>query len=96
MSAEWCVTGFKHISVRSCACQTVHQVLVTSGLFPTSPQIARTAISIVLLQFFRSLSKQSADGIYALANALRLHYESRGFILRNAEVCIVLIFHTAF
>jgi hypothetical protein len=82
--------GFKYILVRYCQCQTVHQILVISGLFPCSPSIARTAISTVLLQFFRSLSQKSSDGVYALANALRLHYKARGLVLQNAEVCVAL------
>ncbi|KAJ8094913.1 hypothetical protein PM082_010129 [Marasmius tenuissimus] len=50
------------------------QALVAHGLFPTSPSQLRMAISLDLLEFYRTLCQQSSDAVTALASALSLLY----------------------
>ncbi|KAK1226507.1 hypothetical protein PQX77_010515 [Marasmius sp. AFHP31] len=67
-----------------CRCQTLPQVLVTHGYFPSSPSQPRMAISIELLEFYRILCQQSSDAVTALANGLTMLYRRRGFRLVGA------------
>ncbi|KAK1224570.1 hypothetical protein PQX77_012524 [Marasmius sp. AFHP31] len=67
-----------------CRCQTLPQVLVTHGYFPSSPSQPRMAISIELLEFYRILCQQSSDAVTALANGLTMLYRKRGFRLVGA------------
>ncbi|KIM52697.1 hypothetical protein SCLCIDRAFT_140563, partial [Scleroderma citrinum Foug A] len=55
------------------------QLLLHSGLFPTSPSQPRIAVSVDLLGFYRALFQCSCDSVNALASALKSHYERRGF-----------------
>ncbi|PPQ70113.1 hypothetical protein CVT26_013398 [Gymnopilus dilepis] len=76
---------FKFVLVKSCDCQTIAQVLVRNGLFPTAPSQARMAISIDLLDFYTALFERSCDGVNAMAAALNSHYSRRGFYLVDAK-----------
>ncbi|KAK1231142.1 hypothetical protein PQX77_005748 [Marasmius sp. AFHP31] len=66
---------------RYCRCQTLAQVLVAHGLFPTSPSQPRMAIALDLLDFYSTLCQQSSDAVTALANALSSLYRRQGFRL---------------
>ncbi|KAK1217955.1 hypothetical protein PQX77_019377 [Marasmius sp. AFHP31] len=66
---------------RHCRCQMLPQVLIAHGLFPTSPSQPRMAISLDLLDFYRTLSEQSSDAVTALAGALSSLYRRRGLRL---------------
>ncbi|KAI6144434.1 hypothetical protein BKA82DRAFT_3983165, partial [Pisolithus tinctorius] len=57
------------------------QVLLHSGLFPTTPSQPCIVISVELLGFYHALFECSCDSINALASALNTHYECRGFHL---------------
>ncbi|PPQ96642.1 hypothetical protein CVT26_010666, partial [Gymnopilus dilepis] len=76
---------FKFVLVESCECQSIAQVLVRNGLFPTAPSQARMAISIDLLDFYTALFERSCDGVNAMAAALNSHYSRRGFYLMDAK-----------
>ncbi|KAK1222720.1 hypothetical protein PQX77_014425 [Marasmius sp. AFHP31] len=81
------VINFDHhrsIPFSHCRCQTLPQVLVTRGYFPSSPSQPRMAISIELLEFYRILCQQSSDAVTALANGLTMLYRKRGFRLVGA------------
>ncbi|KAK1218014.1 hypothetical protein PQX77_019312 [Marasmius sp. AFHP31] len=69
---------------RHCHCRKLPQVLVAHGLFPTSPSQPRMAISLDLLEFYRTLCQQSSDAVTALANGLSSLYRSRGLRLLGA------------
>ena len=65
------------------------QVLVSNGLFPTSPSRPRMAISINLLDFYNALFQQSCDAINAMASALNSHYTQCGFVLLDTKVFFI-------
>ncbi|KAK1234210.1 hypothetical protein PQX77_002586 [Marasmius sp. AFHP31] len=69
---------------RHCRCKGLPQVLITHGLFPTSPSQPRMAISLELLEFYRSLSQHASDAVTALASGLTMVYRRRGFRLLGA------------
>ncbi|KAJ8095471.1 hypothetical protein PM082_023241 [Marasmius tenuissimus] len=64
-----------------CCCRTLPQVLIAHGLFPTSPSQPQMAISLDLLEFYRTLCQQLSDAVTALANALSSLYRRRGLRL---------------
>ncbi|KAL0061870.1 hypothetical protein AAF712_011246 [Marasmius tenuissimus] len=64
-----------------CRCRMLPQVLVAHGLFPTSSSQPWMAISLDLLEFYRTLCQQSSDAVTALANALSSLYRGRGLRL---------------
>ncbi|PPR04186.1 hypothetical protein CVT24_010769 [Panaeolus cyanescens] len=78
-----CFDHFRHISVTTCDCQSLQQVLVQHGLFPTAPSQTRIAVSIDLLLFYGALFERSCDAVNALALALNSFYSRRGFELLN-------------
>ncbi|EMD35682.1 hypothetical protein CERSUDRAFT_85646 [Gelatoporia subvermispora B] len=67
------------ISVPFCECNPLPNVLVASGMFPTSPTLPRTAVSIDLLDLYLSLFERSGDAVTALARAIRQFYTKRGW-----------------
>ncbi|OSD02619.1 hypothetical protein PYCCODRAFT_1410600 [Trametes coccinea BRFM310] len=67
------------VECKYCECRSITQVLVSKGLFPTSPTQPRVAISIDLLDFYFALFERSADAVSALASALKTFYQRRGF-----------------
>ena len=71
------------LNVTGCACETIPQVLVRHGLFPTAPSQPHMAVSIELLEFYQCLFEQLCDAINALATALRAFYTRRGFSLKE-------------
>jgi CxC1 like cysteine cluster associated with KDZ transposases len=72
--------------MESCECIDMFQVLVSNGLFPTSPSKPRMAVSISLLDFYDALFNRSCDAVNAMASALNSHYTQRGFVLLNSKV----------
>jgi hypothetical protein len=78
--------AFKTVSVYTCKCRTVHELLIANGLFPMSPKNPGRAISIFLLDFYRAIYEKSADAVYALSGALQNHYRRRGFPLETKKV----------
>ncbi|KAK1220242.1 hypothetical protein PQX77_017007 [Marasmius sp. AFHP31] len=68
-----------------CRCQTLPQVLVAHGLFPTSPSQPRMAIALDLLEFYSTLCQHSSDAVTALASGLSLLYRRRGFRLLSTS-----------
>ncbi|KAL0569425.1 hypothetical protein V5O48_012542 [Marasmius crinis-equi] len=75
-----CSQTFRH-----CRCRSLAQVLVDSGLFPTSPSQPRMAIAIPLLDFYQALSQSSSDAVTALAGGLASVYRRQGFRLLSAS-----------
>jgi len=75
------------MDVVGCACQTIPQVLVENGLFPTAPSQPRIAVSTPLLDFYRALFEQSCDAVGALASAIHKFYKGRGFRVLDKKVC---------
>jgi hypothetical protein len=73
-SAELMKTDFRTMDVAGCTCETIPQVLVKNGLFPTAPSQPRIAVSIPLLDFYRALFEQSCDAVSALASTLNKFY----------------------
>ncbi|KAH6909922.1 hypothetical protein BKA70DRAFT_1102235 [Coprinopsis sp. MPI-PUGE-AT-0042] len=61
------------------------QILVKHGLFPTAPHQPRTALGIEVLEFFRALFERSSEATQALAHALNTYYARRGFYLYNRD-----------
>ena len=80
------IADFKTLKIKYCACQTVPQVLVRNGLFPTAPDQIRMAVSIELLDFYSALFERSCDAVNAMAAALNTFYNRRGFFLVNSKV----------
>ncbi|KAF9455325.1 hypothetical protein BDZ94DRAFT_1180243 [Collybia nuda] len=64
------ITDFWNFDIISCGCQGLLHVLVTNGLFPSTPTAPQMAVSILLLEFYTALFEQSCDAIHALARAL--------------------------
>jgi len=87
-----CLSDFKSFNVESCECVDMFQVLVSNGLFPTSPSKPRMAVSISLLDFYNALFERSCDAVNAMASALHSHYTRRGFILLNTKVSLFIPF----
>jgi CxC1 like cysteine cluster associated with KDZ transposases len=86
------ILDFESLNVVGCECQTILQVLVANGLFPTSPTSPRMAVSIDLLNFYHALFERSCEAINALAAALNTFYNRRGFILLNRKVPIFTLY----
>ncbi|PPQ73357.1 hypothetical protein CVT26_015449 [Gymnopilus dilepis] len=76
---------FKFLSVNTCACRSVAQVLVRNGLFPTAPSQTRMAISIELLGFYTAHFEHACDAVNALAASLNAFYNGRGFYMVDAQ-----------
>lgn len=51
----WHSTDFSTITVRSCSCATLPQVLLYHGLFPTAPSLPWMMVSVKLLAFYWAL-----------------------------------------
>lgn len=83
---------FKNFNIESCECVDIFHVLVSNGLFPTSPLRPRMAVSINLLDFYDALFERSCDAVNAMASALNTYYTRRGFVLLNAQVGLPLFF----
>ena len=82
-----------NVEVPSCSCALLPNVLITHGLFPTSPTQPRMAVSIDLLDFYIALFERSADAILtALAGALKTFYQRRGFPVLNDKVSLIPLF----
>ena len=63
------------------------QALVENGFFPTAPSQLQMAVSIHLLQFYRTLFEQSCEAVNALSTALHTFYTERGFNVLDKKVC---------
>ncbi|KAG6824273.1 hypothetical protein H0H92_007384 [Tricholoma furcatifolium] len=78
-------THFSSLSVYLCECQTLPEVLLSHGLFPTAPTNPRMAVSVHLLDFYQALFERSCDAVNALSQALNSYYRRRGFTLSNQK-----------
>ncbi|KAH6903735.1 hypothetical protein BKA70DRAFT_1110666 [Coprinopsis sp. MPI-PUGE-AT-0042] len=76
---------FKDVTVAICHCQSLPQILVEHGLFPTAPHQPRMAFSIEVLAFFKALFEHSSEATQQLAHALNTYYARRGFYLYNID-----------
>jgi hypothetical protein len=85
------ILDFKSLNVESCECVDMFQVMVSNGLFPTSPSKPRMAVSISLLDFYDALFQRSCDAVNAMASALNSHYSRRGFVLLNTKVSVFFL-----
>ncbi|KAF4568584.1 hypothetical protein EYR40_010011 [Pleurotus pulmonarius] len=74
---------FQTMEVQGYHCETIPQRLVVHGLFPTSPNQPRMAISIDLLNFYHTLFEESCHAIHAMSHALKKFYARRGYILAS-------------
>lgn len=79
----WHCLDFQTMEVQGCHCETIPQRLVVHGLFPTSPNQPRMAISIDLLNFYHTLFEESCDAIHAMSHALKKFYARRGYVLAS-------------
>ncbi|KAF8834006.1 hypothetical protein BDN67DRAFT_985637 [Paxillus ammoniavirescens] len=70
---------FASVTVQTCKCTSLQQVLVYHGLFLTAPSQPHMAVSVELLSFYRVLFECSCNAINALVSALNSHYTHRGF-----------------
>lgn len=86
---------FSTVTVLTCKCATLPQVLIRHGLFPTAPSQPRMAVSLELLAFYRALFERSCDAINALASALNTHYIRRGFRMTGRQVGFYYPLHVA-
>ena len=88
-----CHLDFVTLTVASCKCLTVAQVLLYFGFFPTAPSQPRMAVSVDLLAFYQALFERSCDAVNALASTLHMHYIRRGFrmVNKNVRACLSLI-----
>ncbi|EMD30807.1 hypothetical protein CERSUDRAFT_60815 [Gelatoporia subvermispora B] len=78
---------YEIFSVPYCHCTPLVHVLVTSGMFPTSPTQPRIAVSIDLLEFYFAIFERSGDAVTALARAMRNYYTRRGWRVLDDKVC---------
>jgi hypothetical protein len=76
-------TDFESKKVEGCDCQPIPQILLSDGLFPTTPSQPHFAVSVDLLDFYQALFKQSCDSVQALASMLSTFYMRRGFPMLN-------------
>ncbi|KAL0057266.1 hypothetical protein AAF712_016103 [Marasmius tenuissimus] len=76
---------FKH-----CQCQSLPQILVLNGLFPTSPSRHLNAISMRLLDTYQALCQRSSDAITALSGVLGTIYRRYGHHALNKTGTLVL------
>ncbi|KIK11720.1 hypothetical protein PISMIDRAFT_122242 [Pisolithus microcarpus 441] len=76
---------FMSINISSCNCSTLHQTLISHGLFPTAPSQPQMAMSVELLSFYCALFEHSCDAINALATALSMYYSRQGFCMTNQQ-----------
>ncbi|PSR97574.1 hypothetical protein PHLCEN_2v4281 [Hermanssonia centrifuga] len=70
---------FESHSISSCLCMGLPEILVSSGMFPTSPIEPGMAVSINFLELYHHLFQRSADAVTAIAAALRTFYSHRGW-----------------
>lgn len=85
------ISDFATVTVLSCSCTSLPQLLLRLGLFPTAPSQPHLAISVDLLGFYHSLFEHSCNSINALAAVLTTHYERRGFRMSTKEVSTMFI-----
>lgn len=83
-------TDFETHRISFCACKTLQESLVRSGMFPTAPVDPQMAVSVDLLEFYFALFQRSGDAITAVAGALHAFYERKGFPVNNAKVRLEL------
>ncbi|EMD36683.1 hypothetical protein CERSUDRAFT_73743 [Gelatoporia subvermispora B] len=76
---------YENHSVPYCQCTPLPHVLITSGMFPTSPSQPRIAVSIDLLEFYFALFECSGDAVTALARAMRNYYTRRGWHVLDSK-----------
>ncbi|EMD32924.1 hypothetical protein CERSUDRAFT_57603, partial [Gelatoporia subvermispora B] len=76
---------YENHSVPYCQCTPLPHVLITSGMFPTSPSQPRIAVSIDLLEFYFALFERSGDAVTALARAMRNYYTRRGWRVLDSK-----------
>ncbi|EMD39021.1 hypothetical protein CERSUDRAFT_47795 [Gelatoporia subvermispora B] len=74
-----------------CHCTPLTHVLISSGMFPTSPTQPRIAVSIDLLEFYFALFERSGDAVTALARALRNYYTRRGWRVLDSKVSLEML-----
>ena len=67
------------VEVSYCSCQTLNQVLVRHGFFPTAPDQLCAAVSIELLDLYNGLFDRPGDTLDTVAGALDAFYRRRGF-----------------
>lgn len=87
----WHRLDFRTMEVQGCHCETIPQRLVVHGLFPTSPNQPRMAISIDLLNFYHTLFEESCDAIHAMSHALKKFYTRRGYILASQHTVSIRV-----
>ncbi|KAK1225518.1 hypothetical protein PQX77_011537 [Marasmius sp. AFHP31] len=78
------------ILLKHCQCQSLAQMLVHNGLFPTSPSRHLNAISMRLLDTYQALCQRSSDAITALSGALGTIYRRYGHHALNKTGTLVL------
>ncbi|KAJ6448672.1 hypothetical protein C8R47DRAFT_392513 [Mycena vitilis] len=74
-----CLTDHRSvdITVRLCCapgCEGIHSILLKNGFFPCSPSRPQTAISIQLLDSWRTIQESCTASVTGLAAALASHY----------------------
>lgn len=74
------------VDIPACACQSLPQVLVERGFFPTAPSQPRLAVSIDFLEFYNALFEHTGDAVTAIASALANLYARRGYSVKTDEV----------
>ncbi len=79
---------FETHTISSCLCAGLPEILVSNGMFPTSPIEPRMAVSIDLLEFYHHLFQRSADAVTAVAAALHMFYGRRGWDVVDKAVCL--------
>lgn len=80
------IPDFIMITVQSCACAFLPQVLLFHGLFPTAPSQSQMVVSVELLAFYWGLFEHSCNAVNALAHALHSHYTRRGYRMMDKNV----------
>ncbi|KAJ7840589.1 hypothetical protein B0H14DRAFT_3457948 [Mycena olivaceomarginata] len=73
------ISHLEQVEVATCSCMPVAVLLVQNGVFPASPSRVQTGVSIDLLEIYHALFERSCDAITALASALYMIYDRRGF-----------------
>jgi CxC1 like cysteine cluster associated with KDZ transposases len=84
------LSDYNSMSISTCNCRTLPQLLVANGLFPTAPSQPRIAVAINLLGLYRALFEQSCDTVNAIASALHSFYTERGFYMQDKAVSVAL------
>jgi hypothetical protein len=80
---------YRTITITGCKCQTIPQLLIEHGLFPTALSQPRIAISMDLIEFYHALFEQSCDIVNAMANALHSFYTFQGFPVVDKDVSTI-------